>query len=100
MAYGLIYEFPSSVGEQEYHAVNEKLGIDSGDPTSAWPDGLRTHASGRTSEGVFWLYEVWDSKAEQEAFMSSRLGPALGAVGVPAPTQVVELDLINHQVLA
>lgn len=27
MAYGLIYEFPSSVGAQEYHVVNEKLGI-------------------------------------------------------------------------
>jgi hypothetical protein len=49
---------------------------------------------------VFWLYEVWESKAKQEAFMSSRLGRALGEVGVPAPTQVVELDLINHQVFA
>ena len=100
MAYGLIYEFPSSVGVREYDAVNEKLGIDSADPTSAWPVGLVTHASGKTSEGVFWLYEVWTSKTEQEAFMNRRLGPALAAVGAPAPTQVVELDLINHQVIA
>jgi len=99
MAYGLIYEFPSSVGTREYDAVNEKLGIESTDPKSAWPDGLLTHASGKASDGVFWLCEVWESKAKQEAFMSSRLGPALGAVGVPAPTQVVELDLVNHQVL-
>jgi hypothetical protein len=37
MAYGLIYEFPSTVGKREYDAVNEKLGIDPGDPKSAWP---------------------------------------------------------------
>jgi hypothetical protein len=30
--------------------------------------------------------------------MNSRLGPALGALGLPAPTQVIELALINHQV--
>ena len=100
MAYGLIYEFPASVGMREYDAVNEKLGIDSSDAQSTWPDGIITHASGKTSDGVFWLYEVWESKAKQEAFMQDRLGPALGAVGVPAPTQVIELDLINHQVLA
>ena len=98
MAYGLIYEFPSSVGAQEYHAVNEKLGIDSDDPKSEWPEGLLTHTSGKTSDGVFWLYEVWESKAKQDAFMNSRLGPALGALGVPAPIQVIELELINHQV--
>ncbi len=98
MAYGLIYEFPSNVGAREYNAVNEKLGIDGSDPKSAWPEGLLTHASGTTSDGAFWLYEVWESKAKQEAFMSSRLGPALGAVGVAAPTQLIELDLINHQV--
>jgi hypothetical protein len=97
--YGLIYEFPSSVGADEYQSVNEKLGIDGSDPKSAWPEGLLTHTSGKAADGLFWLYEVWESKAKQDAFMSSRLGPALGALGLPAPTQVVELDLINHQVL-
>jgi hypothetical protein len=100
MAYGLIYEFPNTVGEKEYNAVNEKLGIDSNDPKSNWPKGLLTHSSGKTSDGVFWLYESWDSKASQQAFMDSRLGPALGAVGVPAPAQLIELDLINNQVIA
>jgi hypothetical protein len=99
MAYGLIYEFPSSVGEAEYEAVNAKLGIDSSDANSAWPEGLITHASGPAPDGAFWLFEVWESKARQEAFMSTRLGAALAAVGVPAPTQVVELDLVNHQEL-
>jgi hypothetical protein len=28
--------------------------------------------------------------------MASRLGAALGAVGVPEPVQVIESDLVNH----
>ena len=100
MAYGLIYKFPTSVGQKEYEAVNAKLEITADDPTSPWPEGLITHAAGKTSSGEFWLYETWESKAKQEAFMSGRLGPALAAVGVPAPEQLVELDLINEIVPA
>jgi hypothetical protein len=99
MSYGLIYEFPTTVGKSEYDAVNKELGIDASDPASAWPDGLISHAGGTASNGAFWLYEVWESKAAQEDFMSSRLGAALAAVGVPAPAQVIELDLVNHQAL-
>ena len=43
------------------------------------------------------MSEVWDSKADQEAFMASRLGAALGAVGVPAPVQIIESELVNYQ---
>lgn len=99
MAYGLIYEFPASVGKAEYDAVNAKLGIDGGDPDGDWPAGLVAHAAGTADDGTFWLSEVWESKARQEEFMSSRLGPALAAVGVAAPTRVVGLDLVNHQEL-
>jgi hypothetical protein len=96
MAYGLIYKFPSSVGRKEYEAVNAKLEITADDPSSPWPDGLLTHASGTTNTGEFWLYETWESKTKQEAFMNSRLGAALADVGVPAPEQLIELDLINQ----
>ena len=99
MEYGLIYEFPASVGRDEYEAVNAKLGIDGADPKSPWPAGLISHASGKAGDGGFWLFEVWESKAHQENFAGSRLGAALAAVGVPAPTRVVELELINHQEL-
>jgi hypothetical protein len=95
MAYGLIYKFPSSVGRREYEAVNAKLEIEAADPKSPWPDGLITHAAGTTSAGEFWLYETWESKAKQEAFMNSRLGAALAANGVATPDQLIELDLIN-----
>jgi hypothetical protein len=43
--------------------------------------------------------EVWSSKADQEAFMATRLGAALGAVGVPAPVQIIESDLVNYQTI-
>ena len=40
--------------------------------------------------------EVWESKAQQEAFMANRLGPALGAVGVADPIRVSELEIIGY----
>ena len=34
---------------------------------------------------------------DQEAFMASRLGAVLADVGVPAPSQIIESDLVNYQ---
>lgn len=42
------------------------------------------------------MAEVWNSKADQEAFMATRLDSALGAVGVPAPIQIIESELVNY----
>jgi hypothetical protein len=96
MAYGLVLVF-EGVGEDQYWAVNEKLGIGR-DGRGDYPKGLVTHAAGPTPTG--WVViEVWDAKSSQEAFMASRLGPALGAVGVPAPSQVIETDTVNVQQL-
>ena len=95
MAYGLIYEFPSSVGAQEYHAVNEKLGIDSDDPKSEWPEGLLTHTSGKTSDGVFWLYEVWESKADHERFMQEHVIPMMPP-NAPQPS-MDEFEVYSRQ---
>jgi hypothetical protein len=56
---------------------------------------MLSHAGGPTASG--WVVaEVWNSKADQEAFMTSRLGAALGEVGVPDPVQVIESDLANY----
>ena len=93
MAYGIVYEFGNDVDTAQYDAVNEKLGIDRAAGTG-WPAGLQSHAAGTTPTGFF-LYEVWDSKAAQESFMEARLGPALGAVGVPQPLRLVEVDIVS-----
>ncbi len=92
MAYGLTLVF-EGVGENEYWAVNEKLGINR-DGNGDYPKGLVTHLGGPTPNG--WVVmEVWESKASQEEFMATRLGAALGAAGVPAPAQLIETNAVN-----
>ena len=93
MSYGIVLVF-DGVGADQYWAVNDQLGIKP-DGSGDWPAGLRSHTGGSTGTG--WVVaEVWDSKGDQEAFMASRLGAALGTVGVPAPVQIIEADLVNY----
>jgi hypothetical protein len=42
------------------------------------------------------VFEVWDSKESQAAFMESRLGPALHGAGLPEPTRVEWLTILGH----
>jgi hypothetical protein len=94
MAYAIVLAF-DGVGADQYWAVNEKLGINA-DGTGDWPDGILSHAGGPTATG--WVVaEVWNSKADHEAFMASRLGAALGEVGLPEPSEVIESELVNFQ---
>ena len=94
MPYGIVLAL-DGVDEDQYWAVNEVLGINR-DGSGDWPAGLLSHTGGSTATG--WVVaEVWNSKSDQEAFMASRLGAALVAVGVPAPTQIIEADLVNYQ---
>jgi hypothetical protein len=96
MSDAIILEFAGVSGDQ-YNAVNEKLGIDPKTSEGDWPDGLVSHTGGAGAEGNLVVFEVWDSKESQEAFMSGRLGPALGQVGLPAPTRVEWLTVLgNH----
>ena len=94
MAYGIVLEF-TGVSEKDYRAVNEQLGIDPDKGTGDWPAGLTSHAGGTTPEGLC-VVEIWESKAQQEAFMANRLGAALGVVGLPAPSRVTELDIVGY----
>jgi hypothetical protein len=96
MAYGLVLVF-DGVDEDKYWAVNEKLGIGR-DGKGDYPPGLLTHVGGPTPTG--WVViELWDTKSSQEQFMASRLGAALEAAGVPAPSQVIETGAVNAQQL-
>lgn len=94
MAYGIVLVF-EGVTEEQYWAVNDKLGI-AKDGTGEWPTGIISHSGGPTSDG--WIViERWDSKDSREAFVASRLGPALTAVDVPAPVHVFETNTVNDQ---
>ena len=44
------------------------------------------------------MTEVWSSRADQAAFMESRLGPALGAAGVTAVPNVRWVPLLAYHV--
>jgi hypothetical protein len=95
MPEAVILEF-SGVGTEEYGAVNAVLGIDYKTGEGDWPDGLLSHTGATTDSGGLLVFEVWDTKASQEAFMASRLGPALGQNNMPAPARLEWLSVEGH----
>jgi hypothetical protein len=91
-----ILEFKGVTADQ-YNAVNTNLGIDPETGAGDWPDGLHSHAGAIGDNGNLVVFEVWDSRATQEEFMNSRLGPAIGKAGVPEPSRMDWLTLLaNH----
>jgi hypothetical protein len=91
----LILEF-SGVTEAEYASVNGHLGIDMHTGEGDWPPGLLSHAAGTADDGTFIVTEVWDSRADQGAFMGSRLGAALAAGGITSMPQVRWAPLLAY----
>jgi len=92
MAEGLILEF-DGFGRETYDAVNERLGIDQDSGQGDWPAGLVFHA-GAGKPGGWVVFEIWESRQDQERFMNDRLGRALqeaGATGPPARAEWLEL---------
>lgn len=93
MAEALILEFTGDAAL--YHKVDEILGTGP-DGTGDWPEGLLSHV-GASSDGTSLLvFEVWESKAKQEAFMDERLGAALAQAGAPAPKRVEWLGILGQ----
>ncbi|MEA3078550.1 MAG: hypothetical protein QOF60_3458 [Actinomycetota bacterium] len=78
-----------------YSKVNGILGLDPSTGGGDWPKGLKTHI-GSGGEGSVVVVEVWDTQAEQEAFLASRLGPALGEAGVAQPKRMEWLSLLGQ----
>jgi hypothetical protein len=93
----LILEF-AGLGEAEYEAVNRNLGIDMHTGQGDWPHGILSHAAGAGDDGTFVVTEVWSSRADQAAFMESRLGPALGAAGLTVVPSVRWVPLLAYHV--
>ena len=93
MSEALILEF-NGVSEAEYAAVNRQLGIDMKTGEGNWPQGLIAHAAGSGDDGTFVVTEVWNSKADQAAFMESRLGAALAAGGITSAPSVRWIPLV------
>jgi hypothetical protein len=90
----LILEFNGATADH-YNEVNELLGIDPKTSEGDWPAGLISHTGAMNGETLV-VFEVWDSQDSQAAFMSSRLGPALGKANVPEPSRVEWMSLLGH----
>jgi len=77
-----------------YSQVNQALGLDPDTRSGDWPPGLVSH-TGAGAGNLVVVFEVWDSRAEQEAWMGS-LGPALEKVGVPQPRRMEWVPVLGR----
>ena len=93
----LLFEF-SGVSAVDYRAVNAILGLEPSSGDGAWPIGLLTHTGAAGEDGSFVVFEVWESRDAQVAWMESRLGPALTRAGIPEPVRVKWLTVAGHYV--
>ena len=58
-----------------YDAVKEKLNVE-----ADRPDGMIIHTAGFTSEGVFRIFDVWETEEQHSRFMQERLMPIVEEV--------------------
>jgi quinol monooxygenase YgiN len=90
-----ILEF-NGVSVEQYHEVDGYLGIDVRTGEGDWPAGLMSHVGSMGDHDNFVVFEVWDSKDAQQAFMESRLGAALAKASVPEPTRFEWFEVEGH----
>jgi hypothetical protein len=95
MSEAVVLEFKGVTGD-DYGAVNKILGLDPASGGGDWPAGMLSHTGAVGPGDTLLVFEVWDSQASQAEFMGSRLGPALGSVGVPEPTRLEWLSVVGH----
>jgi hypothetical protein len=96
MSDALIPEF-SGVTVDQYNALNKILNLNPTTGEGDSPTGLISHTGASGDGGAFQVLEVWDSQASQGSFMASRLGPALGQVGLPEPSRIEWFSVVgNH----
>lgn len=95
MADGLILEF-DGFGVERYQQVNGLLNMDVETGGGDWPAGMLTHTGG-AKDGGWVVFEVWSSRADQERFLTDRLGPALAQAGIEGPPARMEwIEVSGH----
>ena len=96
MAIGFVMQFPG-IGIDGYNEVMRNLELESPGVQGVendWPDGIISHFAGATGTG-WCVVDVWQSQERFDAFMQSRLGPAMGKAGLPEP-QVTPFEIYNQ----
>jgi hypothetical protein len=78
-------------GTSNYDAISERL-----DAQSNPPEGLIAHTAGRDSNGVFRIFDIWESLEQAQRFRDERLMPIVQEVmqksgGDPTPPDTVDM---------
>ena len=58
-------------------------------------EGLLSHVGGG-GDGTVVVVEAWGFRADQESWMNSKLGPAMGQVGVSQPRRMDWLEMLGN----
>jgi hypothetical protein len=94
MAELLILEFSAPDAVEIYHQVNKLLGLDPSANSGDWPAGLLSHQAGEDGDSLV-VVESWETRAAQEEFMNSRLGPAFAEAQAPPPARASWLSQVG-----
>jgi hypothetical protein len=87
MAEVIVIEFAAPSAVRIYNEVNKIIGWEGVPDSEAWPPGMISHVAAEAGDKLI-VVEAWESQADQEKFMASKLGPAFHAADVPAPSRV------------
>lgn len=91
MAVAMVIKVPGVTAEQ-YDEAMMQLGLTGDNPD--WPDGVISHLAG--SAGDDWVVvDVWESRAQFDTFLETRLGAVIHATGMPMP-EVTQVDIHNR----
>lgn len=71
MATAFIQEWKDAApGTSNYDAISAKLDVQNNPP-----EGLIAHTAGRDSNGVFRIFDIWESPEQAKRFQEERLTP-------------------------
>ena len=89
MAVGIHITLPG-VGVEEFDRVDAAI-----DVRGNHPDGLIFSASGPV-DGGWRVIDVWESRAQFDAFGAERIGPAVAATGVSVQPDITEFPVHEY----
>jgi hypothetical protein len=98
MAVGVLVAMPGA-NQELYEQVNETMGIDPSEEI----EGLIVHSAG-PMEGGWYVYDIWETRADFERFSQERVGPAVEQVtgqpmsGEPQYYEIANLILAGQTV--
>ncbi len=93
MAIGLLNRFSEQAGAAEYDKVSAVL-----DNQGSPPDGMIFHSAGEL-EGVFQVFNIWESREHFDRFREERLIPAMKeAMGEEMVAQMPDADYLEVKI--